>query len=70
MISKVNSWDLVNTNWPIDSRMSPTQIAQKRQQTESAYIFAYRDEPYKHVYGGPWNLFTPLAPNKYIDTWA
>lgn len=70
MIGRVNSWDLVNYNWPIDTRISPVRVAQEKQQQQSLYIFDYRDEPYRHVYGGPWTLFQQYTPARHIDTRA
>lgn len=72
MITKVNpkSWDLVEYNWPVDTRNSSSKNTQDTQRTKSLYIFDHRDEPYRHVYGGRWNLFPKINTSSYIDEWA
>lgn len=70
MITHVNSWDLVNHNWPIDTRNSPLQLAKDRKYMESLYLFRYRDELFTHILGGRWNLFPQQTPARYIDTWT
>lgn len=65
MIYRVNSWDLVNYNWPIDTR----QVAATQTNKHYNGIFNYRDEPYRHVLGGRWSLFSEYQPSKRIDTW-
>jgi hypothetical protein len=70
MINSVNSWDLINYNWSIDTRNSSMKINQEKQHRESHYIFDYRDEPYRHVYGGKWTLFSEYVPPSRISTWT
>lgn len=66
MIYRVNSWDLVDQYWPIDSR----PVTRPSTPQQDNYIFNYRDEPYKHILGGRWSLFSEYRPSTRIDTWV
>lgn len=66
MIYRVNSWDLVNYNWPIDTR----PVSRPSTPQPDNHIFNYRDESYLHVLGGRWSLFSEYQPSKRIDTWV
>lgn len=66
MIDKVsNTWTITDYNWPIDNRKNKV-----KQEAKSFYLFDYRDELYKHVFGGKWNLYFAPVKGTNIDIWA